>query len=237
MNGRLFRRAMIVLACVSMVFGSFSRVSAAAMPDVKLWPDNPNWQQYIQAPASRDVYPVKVIDVTGDVTNPQALAHPRSHEATVMTRTRVGLNDAGPDSWPVGTTTTASSYHACCATESGDSFVPGNAIDGDTVSYWNDATEGSTDSWLEVSTPAPVTLPGLTLLLDKNGVPIDFQIQTWDDGTGQRVTQVSVTGNSALEVGQLFPAPVTTQHVRIFVTLNQNIGSGQFPRINEVYPY
>src|SRR5258708_35461587 len=82
-----------------------------------------------------------------------------------------------------------SSYHPCCATESGDFFVPGNAIDGDTVSYLNDATQGSTNSWLEVSTPAPVTLPGLTLLFDKQGVPIDFQMQTLDDATGQLVTQ------------------------------------------------
>ncbi len=244
MNKRLFRSAMIVLTCAmivlicaGMLFGPFKRDSEAAVSGTNPWPNNPDWQQYVQAPTSRDVYPVKVLDVTGDVTNAQALAQPGSHKTTVMTRTREGLNDAGSDSWPVGTTATASSFHACCATESGDSFVPGNAIDGDTVSYWNDATQGSTDSWLEVSTPAPVTLPGLTLLFDKNGVPIDFQIQTWDDGTSQWVTQVSVTDNSALEVGHLFPAPVTTQHVRIFVTLNQNIGNGQFTRINEVYPY
>src|SRR5260370_15131265 len=91
-----------------------------------------------------------------------------------------------------------SSYHPCCATESGDFFVPGNAIDGDTVSYWNDTTQGSTNSWLEVSTPAPVTLPGLTLLFDNQGVPIDFQMTTSDDATGQRVTQASVNRNSPL---------------------------------------
>ena len=241
MNELLLRRAMIVLACVSMLlgilFGSFNLASAASVADMNPWPDNPNWQQYVQAPASRDVYPVRIMDVTGDVTNPQALAQPGSPNTTVMTRTRVGLNDAGPDSWPVGTTATASSYHPCCATESGDSFVPGNAIDGDTGSYWNDAMQGSTNSWLEVSTPAPVTLPGLTLLFDNHGVPIDFQMQTWDAATGQWVTQMSVTGNSSLEVARLFPAPVTTQHVRIFVTLNQNIGYGQYTRINEVYPY
>jgi alpha-L-rhamnosidase len=242
MNERLFPRTMMVFLCVSMLigmlFGSFSPpVSAASRADSYPWPANPNWQQYVQAPASRIVLPVKVIDVIGNVTNPQALAQLGSHQATVMTRTREGLNDAGPDSWPVGTATTASSYHACCASESGDSFVPGNAIDGDMVSYWNDANAGSTDSWLEVSTPTPVTLPGLTLLFNSNGVPVDFQIQTWNDSTAQWVTQVSITGNSALEVARLFPAPVTTQHVRIFVTLNQNIGHGQYTRISEVYPY
>src|SRR5258707_13820539 len=155
MNELLLRRAMMVLACVSMLlgilFGSFNLASAASVADMNPWPDNPNWQQYVQAPANSDVYPVRVMDVTGDVTNPQALAQPGSPNATVMTRTREGLNDAGPDSWPVGTTATASSYHPCCATESGDSFVPGNAIDGDTVCYWNDATQVSTNSWLEVS--------------------------------------------------------------------------------------
>ncbi|MGQ7889113.1 alpha-L-rhamnosidase-related protein [Paenibacillus sp. WC2504] len=40
-----------------------------------LWPSNPNWQKYVQAPTSRDVHPVKVVSISGDVTNPQALVN------------------------------------------------------------------------------------------------------------------------------------------------------------------
>ncbi|MEC0270525.1 hypothetical protein [Paenibacillus anseongense] len=29
-----------------------------------LWPSNPNWQKYVQAPTSRDVHPVKVVSIS-----------------------------------------------------------------------------------------------------------------------------------------------------------------------------
>jgi len=197
------------------------------------WPAHPDWQHYVQAPASRHVTPVRVVSATGNVTDPQALVHPGLGQTT-LTRTRTGLADSGPDSWPAGTTASASSYHA---PNSGGTYLPSNALDGNPATYWNNANAGSTHSWLEISTPSPVTLPALTLLFSSNGVPVDFQIQTWDPATGAWTTQVSVTGNSATEVAKLFPSPVTTQHVRIYITLDQATSYGQYSRIAEVYPY
>lgn len=234
-------RSLVLLAAVAAVAGlaapatassaTGTQTSAASLP----WPANPNWQQYVQSPSSRHVTPVRVVSATSNVTDPQALTHPGSGDTTI-TRKLVGLQDNGPDSWPTGTTASASSYHACCS-NSGHTFVPSNALDGNPATYWNNANAGSTHSWLEISTPSPVTLPGLTFLSSGNGVPVDFQIQTWDSATSAWVTQVSVTGNSAVTVAKLFPAPVTTQHVRIYITLDQQTSYGQYSRVAEVYPY
>ena len=125
--------------------------------------------------------------------------------------------------------------HACCS-NSGQTFVPSNAMDGNPATYWNNANVGSTHSWLEISTPAPVTLPGSTFLSSSNGAPADFQIQTLGlrhrapGHPGQR------DGNSSVSVARLFPAPVTTQHVRIDITLDEQTGAGQNSRIAEAYP-
>ena len=49
------------------------------------WPSNPNWQQYVQAPASRDIYPTAVVSTAGDVTNAAGLTHPASGQTTTLT--------------------------------------------------------------------------------------------------------------------------------------------------------
>ena len=238
---RLGARSLVALAAMVAVAGLAAPAAASSAPGtgtsagILPWPANPNWQQYVQSPSSRHVTPVRVVSATSNVTDPQALTHPGSGYTTI-TRKLVGLRAGGPDSWPAGTTANASSYHACCS-NSGQTFVPSNAMDGNPATYWNNANVGSTHSWLEISTPAPVTLPGLTFLSSSNGVPADFQIQTWDSATSAWVTQVSVTGNSSVSVARLFPAPVTTQHVRIYITLDQQTSSGQYSRIAEVYPY
>ena len=43
------------------------------------------WQSYDEAPAGPVVYPVRVLHVTGEVSNPQALANPSSGRATTLT--------------------------------------------------------------------------------------------------------------------------------------------------------
>jgi alpha-L-rhamnosidase len=65
--------------------------SAAAGPALP-WPSNPDWEQYEQAPASQVVYPAKVIDVRGDVTNPSALTDPTGRSGT----TTLSVPRSGP---------------------------------------------------------------------------------------------------------------------------------------------
>lgn len=54
--------------------------SATPLP----WPSNPDWQQYVQAPASRDVHPVAVISTAGSVTNAAALTQPGSGQTATL---------------------------------------------------------------------------------------------------------------------------------------------------------
>lgn len=49
------------------------------------WPSNPNWQQYVQASASRDIYPTAVVSTAGNVTNAAGLTHPGSGQITTLT--------------------------------------------------------------------------------------------------------------------------------------------------------
>ena len=48
-------------------------------------PASAGWRRYDEAPADAVVRPVRVLQVVGDVTNPQALAHPGSGTATTLT--------------------------------------------------------------------------------------------------------------------------------------------------------
>ncbi|HEY3709825.1 MAG TPA: alpha-L-rhamnosidase C-terminal domain-containing protein, partial [Amycolatopsis sp.] len=62
----------------------------------------PSWQRYIVGPPSRDVRPVAVTQVSGDVTNPQGVLGAgvtTLHRPPAPAKTR----------WPAGTTATASS--------------------------------------------------------------------------------------------------------------------------------
>jgi alpha-L-rhamnosidase len=49
------------------------------------WPSNPNWQQYVQAPTSRDIYPTAVASTAGNVSNAAGLIHPGSGQTTTLT--------------------------------------------------------------------------------------------------------------------------------------------------------
>jgi len=179
------------------------------------------------------VDPVAVVQTSGRVVDPEALVHPGSGGLTTLDHLpEFGLHDRGPDSWPTGTVATASSTYP-----DGSTFAPSKALDGNPDTYWNNAHAGSTDSWLEITTPAPVKLSAVTLLFDHNGVPVDFALQTWSPASSSWVDQVTITGNAAVERAVRFPAPVTTRHLRIRITLDQATPFGQFSRVAEVYPF
>ncbi|MGD0561069.1 MAG: discoidin domain-containing protein, partial [Streptosporangiaceae bacterium] len=130
------------------------------------------WQRYVVAPKSRDVKPVTVLSSTGDVTNPNGLL---GHGVTTLTAT-------APPTWPTGTSATASSYHTPNDGDNGQptTYVPDNAIDGNTQTFWNDANPDTYPAWLQITSPSAVSLPGITVLSNSDGVPVDYTVATWN---------------------------------------------------------
>jgi hypothetical protein len=136
--------------------------------------------------------------------------------------------------WPAGTTATASSFHAPNIFNGQQrTYDPGNAVDADLATFWNDDTAGAFPDTLTVTTPTAVTLPGVGFASLVDGVPTDFSVQTWD-GTGW-VTQAQVTGNTDLYRWIPFPATVSTTQVRVVVNASQT-QNGNFSRLAEVAP-
>ncbi|HTJ67625.1 MAG TPA: alpha-L-rhamnosidase C-terminal domain-containing protein [Actinospica sp.] len=191
----------------------------------------PPWQQYVVGPTSDNVSPVRVIATTGEVGNPDALLK-RGGTATVLTRPKPPT----PPTWPAGTTATASSFHDPNSGDNGTptTYDPSNAIDDDPTTFWNDANPNTYPAILTITSPTAVTLDGVTLLSNSDGVPVDFTVQTWDGSAWQ--TSATVTGNAAVQVPIPFDAPVTTTQVQLVVTLDQASPQGQFTRVNELYP-
>jgi hypothetical protein len=217
------RRLAVALA---LTLAALAGVSAQTTASARSAPAHAGWQRYVVAPTSRNVHPVRVIDATGGVTNPDGLL---GHGVTTLTATP-------PPTWPTGTSATASSYHPPNNGDNGQprTYVPGNAIDGDTDTFWNDANPDTYPAWLQITSPTPVSLPGITVLSNSDGVPEDYTVATWN-GTVW-VTQATVTGNSAIERQVPFPQTVSTTQVLITVTLDQSSPKGDYTRINEVYP-
>ncbi len=136
--------------------------------------------------------------------------------------------------WPAGTTATASSFHAPNVYNGQTrTYDPGNAIDADLATFWNDDTPGAFPDTLTVTAPAPVHLSGVGFASIVDGVPTDFDVQTWD-GT-QWVTRASVHGNADTARWIEFPSTVTTTQVRVVVTASQT-QNGNFTRIAELAP-
>ena len=190
-----------------------------------------DWHRYVQGPASRTVRPVRVLSSAGEVTEPHGLLTPGG-KPTVLRRAAPVV----PPRWPDGTTVTASSFHS---PNNGDgntptTYDPANAIDGNQTTFWNDADAGTYPATLTITAPSPVTLPGVTLLSNSDGVPVDFTVQTWDGSAWQ--TSATVTGNSAVRCVVPFPAPVTTTRVQLVVTADQNTPQGEYTRVNELWP-
>jgi hypothetical protein len=186
------------------------------------------WRQYVAAPQHREVAPVRVLTTTGDVTNPDGLLRGKP---TKLSRPVPAPKPA----WPGGTSATASSFHDP-NTDNGQprTYVPGNAIDGNTTTFWNDANADTYPAVLTITSPQPVALPGITVLSNSDGVPQDFGVETWDGSAWKPAG--TVTGNSSVRRQVPFAAPVTTSQVRITVTKNQAAGKGNYTRVNEVWP-
>jgi hypothetical protein len=216
----MYRRTLSVLA-TAVLLGVMPAVPAVGSP--------PSWHRYVVAPASRDVRPVRVLSTAGDVTNPVgALGQ------GVATLKR----DAPPPkpTWPAGTSATASSFHTPNTGNDGQprTYAPGNAIDGNTDTFWNDDTIGAYPDVLTITAPNNVSLPGITLLSNVDGVPQDFTVDAWDGTTWQPVA--SITGNTDVQRQVPFTSTVSTTQVRITVTKDQSSGKGDFTRVNEVWP-
>jgi hypothetical protein len=193
--------------------------------------ESADWRRYVRSPASREVRPARVLATTGDVHNADALLGPGGG-VTVLTRAK----PVPPPTWPTGTTASASSSHAPNGGDNGTTttYDASNAIDGDPTTFWNDDTQGAYPDVLTITVPQAAALPGITLLSNSDGVPVDFTVDTWDGA--QWVNAATITGNSAVQVVAPFTAPVSTTQVRITVTQDQNTPQGEFTRVNEVYP-
>jgi len=211
------------LACVA-VTGPTAAVAAPGASHHQ----PPSWATYVSAPTSRDVRPVRVLAFTAGVSNPDgALGR------GVATLTR---NPPPPlPAWPAGTTAAASSFHAP-NTDNGQprSYAPGNAIDGNTTTFWNDDTIAAYPDILTITTPVAVTLAGITIQSHPDGVPQDYTVDTWDGAGWQPAA--TVTGNTDVRHAVGFAVTVSTTAVRITVTRDQSTGKGEFTRVAEVYP-
>lgn len=134
----------------------------------------------------------------------------------------------------LGTTATASTFHAPNVYNGQTrTYDPGNAIDGDLTTFWNDDTAGAFPDTLTVTAPAAVSLDGVGFASLVDGVPTDFTVQSWD-GT-QWVTQATVSGNSALYRWIPFATTVSTSQVWVVVTASQT-QNGNFTRVAELTP-
>jgi hypothetical protein len=134
--------------------------------------------------------------------------------------------------WPAGTTATASTYHAPNVYNGQvRTYDPGNAIDDNLATFWNDDTPGAFPDVLTVTAPAAVHLAGVGFASIIDGVPTDFTVQTWDGSAW--TTQSTVTGNADLYRWIPFAAPVDTTQVRVVVTASQP-QNGNFTRIAEL---
>lgn len=189
----------------------------------------PGWQKYVVAPSSRDVRPVRVLSTTGDVTNPDGLL---GRGVATFKRQAPPPKPA----WPAGTTATASSFHAPNNGGNGQprTYDPGNAVDGNPDTFWNDDTIGAYPDVLTITAGAPATLAGVTVLSNVDGVPQDFTVEVLDGGAWR--VAASVTGNTAVQRAVAFDRPATATQVRITVTKDQNTPSGEFSRVAEVWP-
>lgn len=185
----------------------------------------PDWHKYVQGPSSSDVHPVSVLSTTGDVTNPNGILG--DGVAT--------LANPAPPAWPSGTTASGSSTVGP-NTDNGvpRTYYASNAIDGDSSTFWNDATIGAYPDTLTITSPTPVDLPGVTLLSNSDGVPQDYTVDAMVGGSW--VTEATVTGNTDVEHVVRFGSTVTTTSVRITITKDQSTGKGEYTRIAELYP-
>ena len=136
--------------------------------------------------------------------------------------------------WPAGTTADASSFHAPNVVGSETrTYQPGNAIDRDFATFWNDDTAGVHPDVLTITAPTAVTLHGVAFASNPDGVPIDFTVQTWDGGDWSDAARV--TGNHSVTRWIAFDTPVSTSRVRLVIDADET-GSGDYSRVAELAP-
>jgi hypothetical protein len=88
---------------------------------------------------------------------------------------------------------------------------------------------------LTITTPSALDLAGITVLSNSDGVPSDFTVEILQNATWSLAG--TVTGNSAIQIQVPFNQPATAvSGIRIAVTQDQALASGEYTRINEVYP-
>lgn len=228
MTSRTIRHSVTAIGAAALAVLGTAAAPALAQP---AHGHQPSWAKYVVAPTGRDVKPVRVIATAGDVTNPDGALGKG-------VATLVRQQPAPRPAWPAGTTATASSFHAPNNGNDGRprDYVPGNAIDGNTDTFWNDDTLGAYPDVLTIATTTDVTLPGITLLSNTDGVLKDFTVETLNNDGSTWQSAATVTGNTAVQLRVPFAAPVSTTQVRITVTADQSSGRGDFTRVNEVYP-
>ncbi|WP_201799278.1 alpha-L-rhamnosidase C-terminal domain-containing protein [Subtercola vilae] len=219
-------------ACGALVLalGAVAAVPAMAAAPAASGPavPAPSWQKYVVGPDTSDVKPTAVAASTAGVTNAEGVL---GTGVATLTRTPAPAKPT----WPAGTSATASSF-AGANTDNGlpRSYEPSNALDGNPATFWNDNTYGAYPDSLTITSPTPVTVPGITLLSNSDGVPQDYTVDTWDGSAWHQAA--AVTGSTDLQRAVSFDSPVTTTQVRITVTKDQSTGKGEYTRIAEVYP-
>lgn len=194
---------------------------------------SPSWHQYVRSPTNRIVSPVSVISVytTGNVTNPDRLL---TNGGGVTTLARKPPPKVPP--WPPGTVVNASSFHPQnYVNGQSRTYFPRNAIDGDFATFWNDDTYAEYPDVLMIRTPDAINLSGITILSSKEGVPVDFTVDVLI-GDNSWWLAGEVTNNAATHIRVPFKSTFHTRGVRITVTQDQTSASGEFTRINEVWP-
>jgi alpha-L-rhamnosidase len=137
--------------------------------------------------------------------------------------------------WPAGTTATASSYAGSNVVNGVTrTYVPGNAIDGNLSTFWNDNTPGQYPDVLTITTPSAVTLSDVDLASFPDGVPVDFTVSTWNGSAW--VQQAQVTGNDRVDRWIPFATAVSTTQVELTVTKDSPAYAGEYTRVAELAP-
>lgn len=218
--------------CTPFWFLFCSWLPLLASPVVRSDSTSHSWQQYVRGPSSQIVYPARLASnyTVGNVTNPEGVLQPGGR--TILSRAEA---PAAP-LWLNGTVANASSYHAPNTVDGQvRTYVPSNAIDGNTTTFWNDNTLAEYPDILTITPPAALNLTGVTVLSNTDGVPIDFTVETLQGTTWSLAG--TVTNNSAIQIQVPFDTPaVDVTGLRITVTKDQDLTAGEYTRINEVYP-
>ena len=128
------------------------------------WPTNPNWHRYVLGPKNPDVYPVKIVSVSGNVTNPQGLVNPNSSEGTTFTTSSASapasvLLDYGQDTngfpWFQVTSAQGSPTFVAAYSE-GLQYIQANPTQGDNSPPFSSAGDPSRADSYAVTAPGTI---------------------------------------------------------------------------------